>query len=137
MKRLLSGICGLAVLVILAVPGLAHGNSRGTSKLDINGKTVSVEYGQPSLKGRSVDEMLGKLKLGDVWRLGADASTTFATPIDLMFGKVALPPASTAFGRGAKPATLGNWSSTSSTASGEPSTMQPRIWSRCHSRKAY
>jgi hypothetical protein len=91
MKRLLCGICGLALLVILAVPGLAHGNSRGTSKLDINGKTVSVEYGRPSLKGRSVDEMLGKLKPGDVWRLGADASTTFATPIDLIFGNVALP----------------------------------------------
>jgi len=91
MKRLLWGICGLTVMVILAVPGLAHGNSRGTSKLEINGKTVSVEYGQPSLKGRSVDEMLGKLKPGDVWRLGADNSTTFSTAIDLSFGNVALP----------------------------------------------
>lgn len=91
MKRLLCGICGLAVFAILAVPGLAQKNPRGTSTLDINGKTVSVEYGQPTLKGRSVDELLGKLKPGEVWRLGADKSTTFSTAIDLMFGDVALP----------------------------------------------
>jgi hypothetical protein len=91
MKRLFCGICGLAVFAILAVPGLAQKNPRGTSTLDINGKTVSVEYGQPTLKGRSVDEMLGKLKPGEVWRLGADKSTTFSTAIDLMFGDVALP----------------------------------------------
>jgi len=91
MKRLFWGISGVAVMVVLAVPGLAHGNSRGTSKLDLNGKTVAVEYGQPSLKGRSVDEMFGKLKPGDVWRLGADKSTTFSTTSDLLFGNVALP----------------------------------------------
>jgi len=91
MKRLLCGICGLAVFAILAVPGLAQKNPRGTSTVDINGKTVSVEYGQPTLKGRSVDDMFGKLKPGDVWRLGADKSTTFSTAIDLMFGDVALP----------------------------------------------
>jgi len=91
MKRLLCGICGLAVIAVLAAPGLAQKNPRGTSKLDVQGKTVSVEYGRPSLKGRSVDEMLGKLKPGEVWRLGADKSTTFSTAIDLMFGDVALP----------------------------------------------
>ena len=91
MKRLLCGICGLAVIAILTVPGLAQKNPRGTSTVDINGKTVSVEYGQPTLKGRSVDDMFGKLKPGDVWRLGADKSTTFSTAIDLMFGDVALP----------------------------------------------
>ena len=52
---------------------------------------ISVEYGQPSLKGRSVDAMFGKLKPGDVWRVGADKSTTFSTPGDLLFGNVALP----------------------------------------------
>jgi hypothetical protein len=78
-------------MAILAVPGLAQRNPRGTSTLDVKGKMVSVEYGKPSLKGRSVDELLGKLKPGDVWRLGADKSTTFSTPIDLMFGDVALP----------------------------------------------
>ena len=91
MKRLLCGICGLAVIAILAVPGFAQRNPRGSSTLDVNGKTVSVEFGRPSLKGRNVDELLGKLKPGDVWRLGADKSTTFSTPIDLMFGDVTLP----------------------------------------------
>ena len=35
--------------------------------------------------------MFGKLKPGDVWRLGADKSTTFSTTSDLLFGNVALP----------------------------------------------
>ena len=61
MKRLLCGICGLAVMVILAVPGLAQKNPRGTSTLEVKGKMVSVEYGKPSLKGRGADEMLVKL----------------------------------------------------------------------------
>ena len=88
MKRLLCGICGLAVFAILAVPGLAQKNPRGTSTLEVKGKTVSVEYGRPSLKGRNVDNML---KPGDVWRLGADKSTTFSTAIDLVFGKATVP----------------------------------------------
>ena len=88
MKRLLCGICGLAVFAILTVPGLAQKNPRGTSTLEVKGKTVSVEYGRPSLKGRSVDNML---KPGEVWRLGADKSTTFSTAIDLMFGDVTVP----------------------------------------------
>ena len=35
--------------------------------------------------------MLGKLKAGGVWRLGADTSTTFKTGIDLAFGDVTIP----------------------------------------------
>jgi hypothetical protein len=50
-----------------------------------------VEYGRPSLKGRTTDELLGRLKAGGVWRLGADKSTTFKTGIDLAFGDVAVP----------------------------------------------
>ena len=57
----------------------------------INGKTVSVDYGRPSLKGRTTDELLGQLKAGSLWRLGADSSTTFKTGIDLAFGDVTIP----------------------------------------------
>jgi hypothetical protein len=50
-----------------------------------------VEYGQPSLKGRSVAELLQQLKPGDFWRLGADKSTTFSTTADLQFADVTVP----------------------------------------------
>jgi len=35
--------------------------------------------------------MLGRLKPGGFWRLGADQSTTFSTTGDLKFGKVKVP----------------------------------------------
>ncbi len=91
MKRLWTGICVLALGAWLPALGLAQGNPRGTSKLVVGGKAISVEYGRPSLKGRTVDDLLGRLKPGGVWRLGADKSTTFTTDADLTFGSVSVP----------------------------------------------
>jgi len=86
----------MAVLSVLALAGfvtvaLAQENSRGTSTLTINGKTLSVEYGRPALKGRTTDQLLGNLPVGGFWRLGSNASTTFKTGADLAFGDVAVP----------------------------------------------
>jgi len=91
MKRLLIAALGIAVFAALAGTGLAQGNPRGTSKLTLKGKVVSIEYGRPSLKGRTVQQLLDQLKPGDVWRLGADRSTTFATGLELVFGDVPIP----------------------------------------------
>jgi hypothetical protein len=91
MKRLLWSLWSVALLVSLTGMAFAQGNPRGTAKLVLKGQTVSVEYGRPALKGRAVEQMLGKLGPGDVWRLGADKSTTFATGVDLAFGEVTVP----------------------------------------------
>ncbi len=91
MKRLLIGTLGLAIFAAVAPSASAQGNPRGTSKLTLNGKAVSVEYGRPSLKGRTVQQLLEGLKPGGVWRLGADKSTTFTTATDLSFGDVKIP----------------------------------------------
>ena len=92
MKR--SRSAAWSVIVIAALAGtacLAQGSPRGTAKLDLGGKTVSVEYGRPSLKGRTMQQLLGRLKVGGFWRLGADDSTTFSTDADLAFGDVTVP----------------------------------------------
>jgi hypothetical protein len=91
MKRLLWSLWSVALLVSFAGMAGAQGNPRGTAKLELKGQTVSVEYGRPALKGRTVEQLLGKLGPGDVWRLGADKSTTFATGVDLEFGAVSIP----------------------------------------------
>jgi len=91
MKRLLIGVLAMGLLAVTAESGLAQRNPRATSKISVGGKTVSVEYGRPSLKGRAVSDMLGQLKPGDFWRLGADKSTTFSTATDLQFGDVTVP----------------------------------------------
>jgi hypothetical protein len=86
----ISGVA--AVLMVSFVPSAwAQRNPRGTAQLTLDGKTFSVEFGKPSLKGRAVDDMLAGLKAGDVWRLGADQSTTFSTTGELSFGQVKIP----------------------------------------------
>jgi hypothetical protein len=91
MRRVTIAILGVVVVAALAVSAFAQKNPRGTSQITLNGKTVSVEYGRPGLKGRSTDELLGQLKPGGVWRMGADTSTTFKTEVDLAFGEVTVP----------------------------------------------
>lgn len=91
MKRMLWGCTCLATVLALAGPAGAQRNPRGTAKLELNGKTVSVEYGRPSLHGRTVQEMLSQLPAGGFWRLGADTSTTFTTSGDLTFGGTKVP----------------------------------------------
>jgi hypothetical protein len=91
MKLKVLGSLGLAMLVVAAQAAFGQGNPRGTSKIALSGKDVSVEYGRPSLKGRSVEDMLNSLKPGAVWRLGADTSTTFSTATDLVFGDATVP----------------------------------------------
>jgi len=91
MKRLLIAVLAMACLVVGVESGVAQRNSRGTAKISLGGKAISVEYGRPSLKGRSVADLLGQLKPGDFWRLGADKSTTFSTAADLQFGDVTIP----------------------------------------------
>jgi len=83
MKRF--GMAGLSVMIVAccAVAALAQGNPRGTSTLVLKGKTVSIEYGRPSLKGRTTDDVLGQLPAVGFWRMGADTSTTFKTDAEL------------------------------------------------------
>src|SRR5690349_15136718 len=90
MKRVLGGVCGLGLFTILL--GIAFAaNPRGKAELTLNGKKISVEYGRPSLHGRTVNDLLGQVGAGDFWRLGADKSTTFSTTGDLMFGDAKVP----------------------------------------------
>jgi hypothetical protein len=91
MRRLLTPFLVSALFVVFAGIAPAQSNPRGTAKLSLNGQTVSVEYGRPALKGRSAEQMLDRLQPGEVWRLGADQSTTFSTTTDLAFGDVTVP----------------------------------------------
>lgn len=90
MKRFLTTTFGLALAVAMTLP-LQAANARGKSEITLSGKTVSVDYGRPTLHGRTVAEMLSQLKEGGFWRLGADSSTTFETAVDLVFGNETVP----------------------------------------------
>ena len=92
MKRVASGMLGMVLALALAAPAWTQGNPRGRAELTLlDGKKISVEYGRPSLNGRTVGDLLARLKPGDVWRLGADQSTTLSTTGELSFGYVKIP----------------------------------------------
>jgi hypothetical protein len=90
MKRTFLAILGAVAIATFTLTAFAA-NGRGNAKLTLSGKTVTVDYGKPDLNGRKVEDLLGQLSAGQVWRLGADKSTTFTTTGDLKFGDVTVP----------------------------------------------
>ena len=64
---------------------------RETVKAMLNGKSVSVEYGRPSLAGRKMSDLLGQLPADRIWRAGVDQATTLHTETDLMIGGKRVP----------------------------------------------
>jgi hypothetical protein len=90
MKRFAMSVFAAMVLGALAIPASAA-NSRGNTEVKIGSAAVSIEYGRPSLHGKTVDDELSRLPVGQFWRLGADKSTTFTSSADLHFGETVVP----------------------------------------------
>jgi len=76
-----------SLLTAVASPALAQ-TARGKAETTLGGKTVTIDYGRPSLKGR---DMLGRAAIGQQWRMGSDSATTLKTDVDLAFGSVTVP----------------------------------------------
>jgi hypothetical protein len=55
----------------------------------IAGKTVSIKYNSPSVKGRKI--FGGLVPFGQVWRAGANAATSLHTETDLTIGNLSVP----------------------------------------------
>jgi hypothetical protein len=55
----------------------------------IDGAAISIEYGRPYLKGRTVGKEVAPF--GAEWRTGADQATTLKTDKPLKFGALSLP----------------------------------------------
>lgn len=60
-----------------------------TATVDLGGKTVTIDYSSPRLKGRTVGQEVAPY--GEVWRTGANESTTFVTTADLTVGGTPVP----------------------------------------------
>jgi Protein of unknown function (DUF2911) len=55
----------------------------------VDGATISIEYGRPYLKGRTVGKEVAPF--GKEWRTGADEATTLVTDKPLKFGALVVP----------------------------------------------
>jgi hypothetical protein len=65
------------------------GSPHVRSEWTIHGANISIEYGRPFLKGRSVGKEVAPF--GQPWRTGADEATTLKTDKPLKFGTLSVP----------------------------------------------
>jgi hypothetical protein len=64
---------------------------RETVVATLKGKKVSIDYGRPALRGRTIDALLGQLPEDRVWRAGVNQVTTLTTETDLLIGGKRVP----------------------------------------------
>jgi hypothetical protein len=75
--------------MLLAAPSLFAQSGpapRGISKITVSGKSITVNYGRPELKGRSMDALLSKLPPDRIWRAGENQVTTLTTTGPIVIG---------------------------------------------------
>jgi hypothetical protein len=100
-QRVLSGI---AVGLFVAGSAFVHaqktvdlktgggGSPHVRTEWTIDGANISIEYGRPFLKGRTIGKEVAPY--GTEWRTGADVATIITTDKPLKFGAVSLAPGS-------------------------------------------
>jgi hypothetical protein len=76
----LSVVALLSIIAVAQQKPLPSPRKQADVKLG-NGKTVSVDYGSPSMRGRKI--MGGLVPYDKVWRTGANEATKFHTDSDL------------------------------------------------------
>lgn len=83
-----------AVALAVAASALAQQQERqprGSATATVGGKKVSVDYGRPALKGRSLDELLKQLPADRIWRAGENQVTTLTTEGPITVGDKTVP----------------------------------------------
>jgi len=90
MSRAVKMIAALAALGVWAAEtGMAQPSPRDTTRADIGGASVLIDYGRPSMRGRVI--MGGLVPWDAVWRTGANAATTLVSDKPLMIGTAMIP----------------------------------------------
>jgi hypothetical protein len=99
MRRYVHGISAVLLTAALAVTAHAQkttqvhpgkgGSPHVRSEWTIDGANIKIEYGRPSLKGRSVGKDVATY--GQPWRTGADEATTITSDKPLKFGSLTVP----------------------------------------------
>ncbi len=90
LQRLTFVAAGLLVAgVVVAFVQEKRASPHETAKGTVDGVTISIDYGRPYVKGRTI--WGGLNPWGQVWRVGADEATTMTTSGALQIGALAVP----------------------------------------------
>jgi hypothetical protein len=77
----------LATLAALSLTGPALAQApRGAAVTTLGTQKVTIDYGRPALKGRTIDALLKQLPPDRIWRAGENEITTFSTEADVKIG---------------------------------------------------
>jgi hypothetical protein len=95
-KRLLASAAALLCLYFVAAAPAQQNEDKskrpsppGTTEVTLKGKTITIDYSRPSMRGRKI--MGALVPYGKVWRTGANEATTLTTPVDLNIGGTKVP----------------------------------------------
>jgi hypothetical protein len=93
-KLLIGGVLALVLVAAIVVVAQQDKSKRpsppATATFDLGGgKSVTINYSSPRTKGRKIYGDL--VPFGQVWRTGANESTTFVTTADLNVGGTTVP----------------------------------------------
>ena len=83
-----------AVALSAAPQGKPKGSPPAEASVTIAGKTITIKYSAPSVRGRQVfgeGGLISKDSTWPVWRLGANAATSLTTDADLQIKGLAVP----------------------------------------------
>lgn len=82
----------------LGLAALSYGSNpqspAAEAKITINGKTISIKYSAPSVRGRKIFGEGGRISQDPtypVWRTGADSATALHTDANLVIGNLTVP----------------------------------------------
>jgi hypothetical protein len=91
MRLLSATLLTFVAATTAAAQGGAAASPRDTARGNVGGVSVLVDYGRPSMRGRTIFAANGLVPYGQVWRTGANAATTLVTSKDLMVGTTRVP----------------------------------------------
>ena len=89
-QRVLPGVFAAAVFTALAAAqGGKPLSPPAQTSVTINGKTITIKYSAPSMRGRKI--FGGLVPYGEVWRAGANSATSLSTTGDLQIENLKVP----------------------------------------------